>query len=92
MTEHAVRLNEALIALVTWPPTKRFVRDVAHAHGFANPSYFNVLVQQRFGRGPSEVLAMRAVWPTAKLRAWLQQQADQHEFRARLDEVIEGRG
>ena len=89
MAEQAARLNEALIALATWPVTKRFVREVSHAHGCANPSYFNALLQQRFGHGPSEVLAMRAVWPATKFRAWLQQQADQYAFRARLDEVFE---
>lgn len=89
MTEQAVRLHEALIALGTWPVTKRFVSEVSRAHEFANPSYFNVLMQQRFGHGPSEVLAMRAVWPMAKFRAWLQRQADQHGFRAHLDEAFD---
>ena len=69
--------------------TKRLVSEVGRAHGYANPSYFNVLVQQRFGHGPSEVLAMRAVWPVAKFRTWLQHQADQHGFRARLDEALD---
>lgn len=88
MPEQAVRLNQALIALATWPLTKRFVSEVGRAHGYANPPYFNVLVHHRFGRGPREVLAMRAVWPVAKFRTWLQQQADQHEFRAQLDEAL----
>ena len=89
MTERAIRLNEALIALGTWPVTKRFISEVGRAHGYARAPYFNVVMQKRFGHGPSEVLAMRAVWPAAKFRAWLQQQADQHGFRARLDETFE---
>ena len=73
--------------LVSRAPVHGIIGDVTRACGFSNVGTFTNNFAIRFGCMPSEMLAMRAVWPEAKFRDWLEAQADRHGFRATLGGV-----
>jgi AraC-like DNA-binding protein len=55
-----VRLDAALRELVAAHPSRNSVSTIAWQHGFTHLGRFSVEFRERFGKLPSEALAMRA--------------------------------